>query len=227
MNVDIHIFQKSDVSKRIRIPVLPEKISVKFGDGKFVDYPIMGRGDVSAPTGVGLATISWQSEFPGAFRTDKSMLRGEWKPIATYHRWLERWKERGEELTLIVTGYPINMDVFVSEYTAEPSGAFGDLVYEVAFKECKTIGITSETVKDSNTNTNTATKRSTTSTKVYTIKSGDTLWDISRRYLGSGTYWKALYNANRVIIEKTAKSRGYSSSNNGWWIFPGTTITIP
>lgn len=57
--------------------------------------------------------------------------------------------------------------------------------------------------------------------------SGDTLWDIARKYLGDGLKWQTLYNVNKDIIESTARSRGKSSSDNGHWIFPGTVLSVP
>lgn len=62
-------------------------------------------------------------------------------------------------------------------------------------------------------------------TKRYTIRSGDTLWDIARRYTGNGNNWTKLYAANKSVIDSTAKRRG--KSGGGKWIFPGTTLNLP
>ena len=68
---------------------------------------------------------------------------------------------------------------------------------------------------------------SSTSSKTYTIVSGDTLWKISTKQLGSGAKYMQIYNANSGTIESAAKSHGKSSSSNGHWIYPGTVLTIP
>ena len=60
----------------------------------------------------------------------------------------------------------------------------------------------------------------------YTVKSGDTLWDIAKQYLGSGVQYVQIYNDNASVIEAEAKKRGKTSSENGHWIFPGTVLTI-
>ena len=57
--------------------------------------------------------------------------------------------------------------------------------------------------------------------------SGDTLWGIASRKLGSGTKWTKIYDANASTIEAAAKKHGKSSSDHGHWIWPGTTLSIP
>ncbi len=61
----------------------------------------------------------------------------------------------------------------------------------------------------------------------YTVVSGDTLWDISKRFLGNGVRYVEIYNTNKEVIESTAKGRGKKNSGNGHWIFPGTVLMIP
>lgn len=61
--------------------------------------------------------------------------------------------------------------------------------------------------------------------RTYTIKSGDTLSAIAKRYTGNANRWRELYNANAAKIDSVARSRGKSGGGN--WIFPGTVLTIP
>ena len=63
--------------------------------------------------------------------------------------------------------------------------------------------------------------------QTYTVKKGDCLWSIAKAAYGSGSKWKAIYEANKAVIESTAKKYGKSSSSNGHWIYPGTVLTIP
>lgn len=61
----------------------------------------------------------------------------------------------------------------------------------------------------------------------YVVQRGDTLTGISVRFYKTGVYWRKIYEANKEVIESTAKQRGYKSSDNGHWIFPGTVLVIP
>lgn len=223
MKVDIYIREKNG-KKEIRVPILPEEIMVSHGEGTFVTYDILNKGEVAEPTGVGLTVISWKSEFPGIYRTDTSMFRGKRQSPQAFIQIIKSWKKNGTPLNLLVTGYPINLDVYVKDYTENISGAFGDVPYEIKFIEKKDITINKTTVK---TTTTASTKRTATKTSKYTIKSGDTLWGISQKFYGTGTKWELIYNANKTIIEQTAKKYGKSSSNHGNWIWPGVTLTIP
>lgn len=86
---------------------------------------------------------------------------------------------------------------------------------------------------ESNSSTKKATvtqKRDTTTApknKTYTVKQGDTLWDIARVHLGNGSKWTSIYSLNKATIEAAAKKYGRSSSSNGWWIYPGTVLKLP
>lgn len=220
MIVDIYITERNG-SREIRIPWLPEEIAYKSGGTTMATYEIMNKGEVAVPTGSGLASCSWSSTFPGKNRTDRSMLRGGWKSPEHYHKILEYWKVNGTPLRVLVTGFPINMNVILENYEAKAAGGFGDWEYDVSFLEDRDITISSNAAKK------TSTKRAAQKITTHTVKSGDTLWALSKKYLGAGSKWKTIYNANKSIIEKTAKKHGKKSSSNGHWIYPGTKLKIP
>lgn len=58
----------------------------------------------------------------------------------------------------------------------------------------------------------------------YYVKSGDTLYNIAKKYNISLT---ALYNANKATLEAAARAHGYSSSNGGARIWPKEGLVIP
>lgn len=220
MTIDIYIREKSG-DREIRIPLLPEEIKFPYGDAVFISNEIMGFGEVSIPAGTELGRFSWSSEFPGELRKNDPMIRGAWQEPKNYRNLLEEWKRKGIELNLLITGSPINVDVYCKAFEPVLTGAFGDIAYEVTFIQARNITITTSQVETQTT------QRPTSTSGSYTIKAGDTLWEIAVMFYGDGTKWQLIYNANKAIIEKTAKDHGRSSSQNGHWIYPGVTLTIP
>lgn len=224
MNVDIYLTEKGG-KREIRFPYLPEQIVCRGGETIFLSYDILNKGETAVPTGLQLTNYSWSSEFPGKYQTETSRLRGSWADPSSYHNTILDWQKKGTLLTLLVTGYPINAEVYIDSFYPKAIGAFGDIAYEISLKGSR--NIVSVTTTSTSTQGSTAPKREATTPKTYTIQSGDTLWGIAQKYLGSGTKWRTLFEANRTIIDQTARKYGKSSSNDGYWIFPGITLTIP
>ncbi|MCC8136398.1 MAG: LysM peptidoglycan-binding domain-containing protein, partial [Ruminococcus sp.] len=52
--------------------------------------------------------------------------------------------------------------------------------------------------------------------ETYTVKSGDCLWNIAKKYYGSGSKYTVIYNANKSVI-----------GSNPNLIYPGQVLTIP
>lgn len=61
----------------------------------------------------------------------------------------------------------------------------------------------------------------------YTVVHGDTLFKIAQQFYGRGVEYEKIYEANKEIIESTAKARGKKDSSHGHWIFAGTELIIP
>lgn len=68
--------------------------------------------------------------------------------------------------------------------------------------------------------------------RTYTLVPGDMLTTIALRVYGNANRYVDIYNANQGAIEAAARAHGKASSRGpngtvGWWIYPGTTITLP
>lgn len=61
----------------------------------------------------------------------------------------------------------------------------------------------------------------------YIVETGDTLWELARRFYGDGTQCQRIYEANKETIEAAAKKHGKSNSREGHFIWKGTELLIP
>lgn len=224
MTYDIFLTDPA-TKKKFQFPSLPQEVKINKSTS-YSAYHILDIGEVQFPNGNAPDGVSWEGVFYGPARSDDSFLIRKWVSPTSADRTLSQWKEKGTPLKLVIAGTPINIDVTISAYEGTFSGGFGDMAYSISFVKHQDITIKVTKAQSTKTNTNT-TKRATSTANTYTVKSGDTLWAIAQKFYNSGAKYTTIYNANKNIIENTAKKRGYSSSKNGHWIFPDTVLTIP
>lgn len=118
------------------------------------------------------------------------------------------WKEEGEPVRAIIGGN-INLQVTIESFKYGEQDGTGDVYYDLQLKEYRAITVKKtkykETTKKKTTKKKTTTKKRTTETKpktkTYTVKSGDCLWNIAKRYYGNGAQYTKIYNANRDKIK--------------------------
>lgn len=235
--VDIYLTEKKTGGKKVQIPIVPESIDYKSGEAAVATFDIINSGPVDVPLGVGLKEITWESILPGASGPYDALMRCEWQPPAYYHDIFQEWKASGQNLNVVVTGYPINFDCYLKDYTAKLTGPYHDIEYTLHLVQKKNVGIVKPNLhavaegmnallnkkKEESTED---TKRPTNEEKTYTIKSGDSMWSIAQQKLGDGSSWKELYEYNKEALDNEAKKYGVTS-NNGSYIYPGVTIKIP
>lgn len=233
MDTDIYIAEKTG-NRSMRIPWIPESITFDSNGTRFAKYEILKAGEVYVPSGVNVHGYSWKSILPGEGRKDNPLQRGAWQDPLWYQQIWSSWRNNGTPLHLLVTGTPINHDVYLEDYTVDYEGAFGDYDYTIKFIDARTLSIDQQASTQSSGNVQAAqdskgtiTRSETDSSqKTYTIKAGDTLWAIAERFLGSGAQWSVLYELNKTAIEQAAKQAGNFSSQDGRIIISGTTLSI-
>ena len=220
----------------LQLPILPPSFSVAIGSGHQT-VNVQTKGEVSIMGKKGLKSTDLTSFFPAqdypfaAYPKDREP--------HDYVKEIESWLE--EVVRITITDTNINMECLITSFSyGEPDGT-GDMQYTISLQEYRkptytkpkkelppaSIGNSSGLVVGKEPTRPTTKPKQ----KTYTVKSGDCLWNIAKKYYGSGTKASKIYNANKALIEKTAKKYGHSSSYNkgvaGWWIFPGMKLVIP
>ncbi len=214
----------------VLMPVTPAKLTIKV-KGKNKTLELLNGGEINFLRAPGLTEITLPLTFP--------MLTGARRPDY-YLNILEKLKTGKQTTQFIMTRtapngkllFDTNIKVSVEDYSIAENANNGlDLSVEVNLKQyrnygTKTVKVKTEEKKETTTDTQTQ-KKTTAEVKTerpastapkattYTVKKGDTLWGISKKYLGNGAKYNTIYEANKGIIK------------NPNLIYVGQVLTIP
>lgn len=216
---------------KFTFPALPEKIQGKYG-AKYQSFDIISQGTVKIPKGTDVAEFSWDGVFFGESKRNEPIVKKtSWKEPNVCVKILYDFMKKETVLNLIVTETWINVDVTISSFQPRSIGAYGNIEYSITFVQKKPLQIyTIEESQIAAFGKQTKPRNDagdSSGSGVYTVVSGDTLWGIAAKKLGSGSKWISIYDANASTIEAEAKKHGKASSDRGHWIWPGEVLTIP
>lgn len=221
----------------VRYPIAPGKITVSHGN-KNKTYNLLNGGEFNIPKTPGLAEYSFElllpmSKYPFAVYEDG------FKSAYYYLDLLENLKNEKKVFEYILTRSTpkgefisdINVKVTLEDFKPVEDVEEGfDVTVTVKLKQYNYVSTKVVKVNEEGT-TKTETKRDTSSAPTgggtYTVQSGDTLQKIAKKFYDDYSKSKQIYEANKSVIESTAKKNGKGSSSNGHWIYPGTKLTIP
>lgn len=222
--------------KKYRCPVNPEKIKLKV-NGKVTTSDIDKLGTLLHKGRRDAITVSWTSFFPAQYSASYcSCTAKEFKTASQMHQWILALMDAANPVHLVLSGGPFNLNIYavITSYAPEETGGDpGTIQYSIEAKEYRSVTITKYVKKSTASKTpakKAVTKKRVTNTqqpKTYTIKSGDCLWNIAKKYYGNGAQYTKILNANRSTLDSAAKKHGYANCNNGNRIWPGTVIKIP
>lgn len=204
--------------EKIRLPVLPTTFKVKNGSSND-SVNVAGLGEIVIIQSRPALQFSFSSFFPAAKFPGLQVNRIT-KPLNLIKK-INSWKAIKKPIHFIATACGIDLYVTIESFDySEEGGDPGTYQYSITLKEYREIRIRQVKV-DIPKATATVKKEeprvdNTVQPKTYTVKSGDCLWNIAKKFYGNGGRYTEIYNANKGVI-----------GGNPNLIYPGQVLTIP
>jgi len=214
--MDIYLLPPGEPT--LHVPVNPSQIT--WGKSKQYDtVNILNLGEVDLPFGEKLKEVSFSSFFPAEYRASYCRYANLPDPNEAM-KLLEEWTDSEKPVRLIITGTNINMLVLVTASGGTIQGGEpGDIYYSVTFRAWRELKMgTAKVVVATQAVKSASASRPDTKPvpKVYTVKPGDTLYNIAKKELTDGNKWRDIYNNNLNTIGKNPNV-----------ILPGQKLVMP
>lgn len=205
-------------TEKLQLPVLPSVININSGSlNQSVD--IAGLGEIVIKQDRPALTVEFESYFPSSRFPGIQVATIE-QPYTLRDK-IMKWKNSDKPIHFIITGTNINMYCTIENFACfENGGDVGTLHYSFALKEYREVSArqvkVDVTTRKASLPANTSTRTDNrVQQKTYTVISGDCLWAIAAKYLGSGSRYPEIYNLNTDIIK------------NPNLIYPGQVLKLP
>jgi LysM repeat protein len=214
----MEIWLSNGTTDKIQLPVNPESIG-QDDSSNFEDIVLASGDEKTVISGRNLKQFSISSFFPARRIIGLEVESFTMLPVQ-YVGKIEQWMNNKKIIQLQVTTTRINLPVTIRSFKwEEKGGSVGDIEYTIELKEYKPVAYSTIKVATNKPTAPTTTKRPPSTNekpKTYTVKAGDNLWDIAKKYYGTGTKKDAIYNKNKSIIGK-----------NPNLIRPGQKLVLP
>lgn len=202
---------KQDNNGELQLPVKPKDFTVNVAHRNTV-VNVLQLGDINLIGKTGLREVSLSSFFP-AKAYNFSINSGRKDPLECVNQ-LEKWRKSGKPVRVIITD-TLNMEATIESFSWGERDATGDIYYSLAFKEYKRLKVKKGTVEEATETSRETKTEGSSSGKIYTVRSGDSLWSIAKKFYGDGSLYTKIYNANKDVISNP------NSLTVGW------ALTIP
>lgn len=215
----------------VLLPIPPKKLELKISNQNKT-YDLMNYSEINVLKSPGLTSIEFEVLLPNV-KYPFAMYKNDFQNAKYYLGILENLKVNKSAFQFIVirkfpngTGiFDTNIKVSLEDYTITDSTDEGfDTTVKIKLKQyreysTKTVKVTIKQYKPPvvtrTVTTNNTAAASKPSGQNYTVRSGDCLWNIAKKFYGNGSQYTKIYNANRDKIK------------NPNLIYPNQVLWIP
>lgn len=198
----MEIWLSNGTHDKLQIPVNPEEIGME-DTRNFEDIVLASGNEKTVIGGRNQRSYTIESFFPKTRQplvTASTLL----SPM-DYIKKIKGWMDNKTVINLQVTTTIINEQVTIRSFTwKEVGGSIGDIEYTIELKEYQPISfVAPKTTGGGGSSGGSSGKRpapTKPTTRTYTVKKNDNLWNISKKYYGTGSKWKTIYDKNKKAI---------------------------
>lgn len=215
----------------VLLPIPPGKLELKINNNNKT-YDLINYSEINILKNPGLTDIEFEALLPNV-KYPFAMYKNQFQNAKYYLGILENLKVNRSAFQFIVvrrfpngkTIYDTNIKVSLEEYTIIDNTDEGfDTKVKIKLKQyreysTKTVQVTIKQYKPPvvtrTVTTNNTAAVAKPSGQNYTVKRGDCLWNIAKKFYGNGSKYTTIYNANKDKIK------------NPNLIYPGQVLWIP
>lgn len=186
----------------VLMPVTPAKITLKINNQNETATLLNGE-EINRLRAAGLSEVSFELLLPqGAY----PFVNGTAGRVSDYLTLLERLKTEQKPFSFILNRgarHYTDLTVSLEHYeVVEDAADGGDSRVKVSLKQYRPYGVKRVKLTAEGRGTVTPARSDHTAPRVteYTVKRGDCLWNIAKKYLGDGARYKEIYELNRGKI---------------------------
>lgn len=199
----------------ITLPVNPAEPVISGGGTSFTDIQVIKGGERTVIGNSMLQVVAFSSFFPRDYDSSYCVRRDipdPWEAVSK----INEWRDSDKPVKLLITETDINMYATIRKFDIrEKGGEPGDVYYDIEFKEYEFINIREVVQQAPKVQQQTDRPETAATANSYTVVKGDCLWNISKKFYGSGAQYTKIFNANNPPIK------------NANLIYPGQVLAIP